>query len=49
MLYRMIKILIKNGKTDRLREKIEVFKNANKISEIEYNELILMLTEIGAN
>lgn len=45
MLYRTLKRMIERGKTDGLEPKIEVFYQANKLTEAEYNELISMLKE----
>lgn len=47
MLYRMLKRLIETGNADGIEEKIEVFYKANKISKVEYDELMTMLNEVG--
>lgn len=43
MLYRTLKRLIEKGQTAGLAEKIDIFFAADKITEIEYNELTAML------
>ncbi len=40
MLYRMLMRLIGSGKTDGLKQKIGVFRDAGKLTKDEYNELI---------
>lgn len=46
MLYRVLKRCIENGDTgEAMREKLDVFYAADRITEAEYNELIAMLTE----
>lgn len=40
MLYRTIRRLIELGRTDGLREKIDVFWAAGSLTEDEYGELI---------
>lgn len=43
MLYRTLKRMIVNGQIEGLLEKIEVFYSANKLTEVEYDELINLL------
>ncbi len=43
MLYRTLERLISLGFTDGLAEKIDIFFAAGKISEGEYQSLVLML------
>ena len=43
MLYRTLKRMIEPGQTNGLEEKIDVFFAAGKLTESEYQELIVML------
>lgn len=43
MLYRTLKRMIERGQTNGLKEKIDIFFAANKLTESEYQELIAML------
>lgn len=43
MLYRTIERLIDLGRTEGLREKIDIFYVAGRLSENEYNRLIVKL------
>ena len=43
MLYRTLKRLIENGRTDGLEEKIDIFYAADKLTDEEYAELVAML------
>ena len=43
MLYRTLKRMIERGQTEGLEEKIDVFYAAGKLTEAEYNELIVLL------
>lgn len=45
MLYRTIKRLIALGRTDGLREKMDVFYAAGSLTGDQYNELSAMLEE----
>lgn len=45
MLYRTLKRLIEKGRTEGLREKIDIFFANGRLTEEEYNELIAMLAE----
>lgn len=49
MLYRMLKRLIESGNTEGIEEKIEVFYKANKLSKVEYDELIVWLKGYGSD
>ena len=42
-LYRTLVALIKNGRTDGLREKIDVLYAVGSLTTEQYNELIAML------
>jgi hypothetical protein len=44
MLYRTLKRMIERGQTEGMKEKLDVFREASKITEAEYTELITMLT-----
>lgn len=48
MLYRVLKRMIEKENTDGLEAKLDVFYAASKLSEAEYKELILTLSEGGA-
>lgn len=48
MLYRVLKRVIEKGNTDGLEVKLDIFYAASKISEAEYKELVLKLSEGGA-
>ncbi len=43
MLYRTLKRMIERGQTNGLEEKIDIFFAASKLTESEYQELIVML------
>lgn len=43
MLYRTLKRMIERGNTDGMAEKLDIFFAANKLSEVEYQELTAML------
>lgn len=43
MLYKTLKKMISLGKTEGLREKIELFWKDGKLSHEEYDELMLLL------
>ena len=43
MLYRTLKRMIEKGLTEGISEKIDIFFAANKLTEVEYNELVSML------
>lgn len=43
MAYKLCKGLIAAGRTAGLREKIEVYHDAKKLTDAEYNELLAML------
>lgn len=43
MLFLLLKRQIERGKTEGLREKIEVFYQTNRLTQKEYNELISLL------
>lgn len=45
MLYRTLVALIRNGRTAGLREKIDIFFAADRITEEQYMELVDMLTK----
>ena len=45
MLYRTIRILIENGRTNGLEEKIDIFYAVGKLTEAEYTELSNMINE----
>ena len=47
MLYRTLKRLIENGRTDGLEEKIDIFYATDKLTEEEYTELVAMLPAKG--
>lgn len=43
MLFLLLKRQIERGKTEGLREKIEVFYQTKRLTQEEYNELISLL------
>lgn len=43
MLYRTLKRMIERGQTDGMREKLDVFYAADRITQAEYQELVSML------
>lgn len=43
MLYRTLKRMIERGQTEGMAEKLDIFFAADKITEAEYSELVLML------
>lgn len=43
MLYRTLKRMIERGQTEGLEEKIDIFFAAGKLTEEEYNDLIVLL------
>ena len=43
MLYRTLKRMIERGQTDGLEEKIDIFFATGKLTETEYNDLMVML------
>jgi hypothetical protein len=45
MLYRTIKRLIEKGQTDGLREKIDIFYAADRLTKEEYEELTGLIGE----
>ena len=45
MIYRVIKQLITLGRTEGLREKIDVLYVAGSLTEEEYTELVALLEE----
>lgn len=45
MLFLLLKRQIEKGKTEGLREKIEVFYQTGRLTEEEYEELLSMLGE----
>lgn len=44
MLYRTLKRMIERGDTEGLKERIDIFYEANKLTKEEYDELITLLT-----
>lgn len=44
MLYRTLVALIRHGRTDGLREKIDIFFAADRITEEQYTALVELLT-----
>ena len=44
MLYRTLKRMIEKGQSAGLEEKIDIFFAAGKLNEIEYNDLLQLLT-----
>lgn len=47
MLYRTLKRMIERGQTAGLEEKIDIFFAVGKVTESEYQELIVMLNAGG--
>ena len=45
MLYRTLKRMIERGNIEGMSEKLDIFFAANKITEDEYLELIVMLNK----
>lgn len=45
MLYRTLVALIRNGRTDGLREKIDIFFAADRITEEQYTALVELLAK----
>ena len=45
MLYRTLKRMIERGNVAGMEEKLDIFFAAGKITEAEYTELVLLLTE----
>lgn len=43
MLYRTLMRMIERGQTEGMEEKLDIFYAADKITEVEYTELIAML------
>lgn len=43
MLYRTLKRMIERGQTEGLSEKLDIFFAADKITQIEYQELCAMM------
>jgi len=43
MLYRTLKRMIERGQIEGLAEKMDIFYAANKLSQVEYQELCAML------
>lgn len=43
MLYRVLKRMIEKGQAEGMAEKLDIFFAANKLTEIEYQELTAML------
>lgn len=45
MLSKVIKSLIQKGEIEGMREKIDIFYAANRLSDKEYTELVELLSE----
>lgn len=45
MLYRTLKRLVERGQTAGLEEKLDIFFAADKLTEEQYTELILLIKE----
>lgn len=42
MLYRTLKRMIERGNTEGIEKKLDIFNAANKLTEMEYTELLEM-------
>ncbi len=47
MWYETLKMLIENGRTNRMAEMLDAYKAAGMITQEQYNELLEMLNEEG--